>query len=232
MSQKILIVEDELAIAEGLKDFLTMNGFEVEHELTGKKGLNSALEKTFDLILLDIMLPELDGYTVCNKIREKNKDIPIIMLTAKSNEDDIITGLTLGADDYVAKPFSINELLLRIKAVLKRSVNSTSSPIEHIAINPTLLIDTVNLVAKTKDDKIDFTRREVDILKYLKTNNIRPVSRGELLEKVWGYSSGLEIETRTVDIHIAKLRKKIESNVKDPVHLVTIRGEGYKLITN
>lgn len=222
---KILIIEDEQAILQGLIDVFVFHGFDVDSADEGRTGLEKALTGKHDLILLDIMLPFIDGFEICNKIREQNKNQPIIMLTAKSSEEDIITGLTLGADDYIAKPFSVRELVLRVNTVLKRVHNHENS-ILHIA---NMQIDTANLVQINSDNPRCFSRRELDILHYLKQHSERPVSREELLEQVWGYKQAEAIETRTVDIHIAKLRRKIETNPKQPEWLVTVRGEGYRL---
>ena len=224
---KLLIVEDEQAILQGLVDVFVFHGFEVDSADDGKDGLEKALTGKHDLILLDIMLPSIDGFEICNKIREQDKNQPIIMLTAKSSEEDIITGLTLGADDYIAKPFSIRELVLRVNTVLKRVHNHENS-ILQIA---TIQIDTANLVQINDDNPLSFSRREIDILQYLQQHSNRPVSREELLEQVWGYKQADAIETRTIDIHIAKLRRKIETDPKQPEWIVTVRGEGYRLIS-
>jgi len=222
---KLLIIEDEQAILQGLVDVFVFHGFKVDSADDGKVGLEKALTGKHDLILLDIMLPSIDGFEICNKIREQNKNQLIIMLTAKSSEEDIITGLTLGADDYIAKPFSVRELVLRVNTVLKRVHNHENS-ILHIA---NIQIDTANLIQINGDNPRSFSRRELDILQYLQQHSERPVSREELLEQVWGYKQADAIETRTVDIHIAKLRRKIETNPKQPDWLVTVRGEGYRL---
>ena len=195
---RILIVEDEAAIRAGLEDVFVFHGYEVESAAEGPEGLTKALNGNFDLILLDIMLPGMDGFEICNRVRAKDPEQPIIMLTAKSSDEDIIQGLTLGADDYVAKPFSVAELVLRVQAVLRRS---------RIGV-------------------------EMEILQYLGANRERPVSREELLTKVWGYAKDLHLETRTVDIHIAKLRRKIEVDPTAPKTLVTVRGAGYRLLVN
>ena len=149
-------------------------------------------------------------------------------MTAKSSEEDIITGLTLGADDYIAKPFSVRELVLRVNTVLKRSLQQY--PENSILKIGDIEIDTANLIQKNVDKPCSFSRRELEILHYLQSNTQRPVSREELLEQVWGYQQADAIETRTVDIHIAKLRRKIETNPKQPEYIVTIRGEGYRLL--
>jgi len=224
---KLLIVEDEQAILQGLVDVFVFHGFEVDSADDGKDGLEKALTGKHDLILLDIMLPSIDGFEICNKIREQDKNQPIIMLTAKSSEEDIITGLTLGADDYIAKPFSIRELVLRVNTVLKRvHLQNHENNILQIA---TIQIDTANLVQINDDNPRSFSRREIDILQYLQQHSERPVSREELLEQVWGYKQADAIETRTVDIHIAKLRRKIETYPKQPEWIMTVRGEGYRL---
>ncbi len=222
---KLLIVEDEQAILQGLVDVFVFHGFDVDSADDGKAGLEKALTGAHDLILLDVMLPSVDGFEICNKIREQDKNQPIIMLTAKSSEEDIITGLTLGADDYIAKPFSIRELVLRVNTVLKRVHNHENSILQIATIE----IDTANLVQINDDNPHPFSRREIDILQYLQQHSERPVSREELLEQVWGYKQADAIETRTVDIHIAKLRRKIETDPKQPEWIVTVRGEGYRL---
>jgi len=225
---KLLIVEDEQAILLGLIDVFVFHGFNVDSADDGQIGLSKALTGSYDLVLLDVMLPSIDGFEICNKIRTHDKQLPIIMLTAKSSEQDIITGLTLGADDYIAKPFSIRELVLRVNSVLKRSQHQNhQNPTLHIG---SMQIDTANLVQIATANPCSFSRRELDILGYLHSNTERPVTREELLEQVWGYKKADSIETRTVDIHIAKLRRKIETDPKQPEYLITIRGEGYRLI--
>ncbi len=183
---KLLIIEDEQAIRQGLVDVFVFHGFDVDSADNGKAGLELALTGHFDLILLDIMLPVLDGYQVCNKIRAVDKQQPIIMLTAKSSEEDIINGFTLGADDYIAKPFSVRELVLRVNAVLKRS-DARLQENAILKVGP-VQIDTANLVQINTARPHSFSRREIDILNYLLHNAERPVSREELLEQVWGYN--------------------------------------------
>ena len=225
---KILVVEDEPAIREGLVDVLVFHKYEVDSAATGPEGLDKALTGKFDLILLDIMLPGIDGYEICDRIRTEDRHQPIIMLTAKTSDEEIVQGLKLGADDYVAKPFSIQQLVLRIEAVLRRS----QVGMEHartITLDG-LEIDTENLVGRNGNGEIVFTKREIEVLAYLAQNADRPISREELLVKVWGYAKNLDIETRTVDIHIAKIRRKIELDPKDPKNLITVRGAGYRLM--
>ncbi|MCP4301426.1 MAG: response regulator transcription factor [Gammaproteobacteria bacterium] len=226
---RVLVVEDEEAIRTGLIDVLVFHGYEVDSAATGPEGLEKALTGRFELILLDIMLPGMDGYTICDRIRAVDRNQPIIMLTAKTSDEEIIQGLKLGADDYVPKPFSIQQLVLRIEAVLRRSrVGREQARMLSIG---DIEIDTENLSGLSGSVEVAFTKREIEVLSYLARNSERPVSREELLSKVWGYARGLEIETRTVDIHIAKLRRKIEADPKEPERLITVRGSGYRLVT-
>lgn len=225
---KILIVEDEAAIRAGLVDVLLYHGYEPEAVADGLTGLDHALSGKYDLILLDVMLPKLDGFEVCNRIREADREQAIIMLTAKSDDDDIIHGLQLGADDYVAKPFSIAQLVLRIKAVLRRSGFDIDAL--HTLHLGELTIDTRNFAGQRGGEELAFTRREIELLQYLHRNRERPVPREELLSKLWGYGRDLGVETRTVDIHIAKLRRKIEPDPANPEYLQTVRGAGYRLM--
>lgn len=227
---KLLVVEDEVSICTGLVDVFVFHGYEVEYCHRGDEGLTKAISGQYDLILLDVMLPGVDGFEICRQVRVVDKEQPIIMLTAKNQDEDVINGLSLGADDYIAKPFSVAQLVLRVQAVLRRA-NPQKSEGNSLRVGD-LKIDTRNLNSQRGTDKIEFTRREVDLLEYLIKNQHRPVPRAELLNKVWGYNRDSEIETRTVDIHIAKLRRKIEVDSQNPRLLVTIRGEGYKMVSS
>jgi two-component system response regulator RegX3 len=226
---RILVVEDEAAIRTGLIDVFVFHGYDVESTADGREGLDLALGGNFDMVLLDVMLPGINGYEICEGIRQRDRDQAIIMLTAKSGDEDIIHGLSLGADDYVAKPFSVAQLVLRVQAVLRRSRVGMEAA-SHIQLGNGLDIDTLNLSGQRGDEELVFTRREMDILQYLQINSERPVSREELLTRVWGYGRDLGIETRTVDIHIAKLRRKIECEPANPTILLTVRGAGYRLV--
>lgn len=228
---RLLVVEDEAAIRNGLLDVFVYHGYDVEAAEDGTEGLEKALSGRFDLVLLDVMLPGMNGFDICNRIRAQDRAQPIIMLTAKSADEDIIQGLSLGADDYVAKPFSVAQLVLRVQAVLRRSHLDVENK-QIIRLGGTVHIDTLNLNGQRGDEPLAFTRREVEILQFLYNNSERPVSREELLTKVWGYAKHLDLETRTVDIHIAKLRRKIENDPANPKHLVTVRGAGYRLLTD
>jgi DNA-binding response OmpR family regulator len=233
MKQKlrILIVEDEAAIRSGLIDVFVFHGYDVDSAADGKSGLDKALSGKFDLVVLDVMLPSVNGFDICAAIRARDRDQPIIMLTAKVDDDDIVRGLSLGADDYVAKPFSVAQLVLRVEAVLRRS-RAMVELASHIRLGDDIEVDALNLSGRRGGENLAFTRREMDVLQYLHAHAARAVSREELLTQVWGYAKHLDLETRTVDIHIAKLRRKLEANPKAPVHLVTVRGAGYRLLTH
>jgi DNA-binding response OmpR family regulator len=226
---RLLIVEDEEAIRTGLIDVLVYHGYEVEFAADGISGLDKALSGRFDLILLDVMLPGMDGFEICNRIRAQDRDQPVIILTAKSTDEDIIQGLSLGADDYVAKPFSVAQLVLRIQAVLRRSRIGAELD-ATLRLGEDIEVDCRTLQGRRGEEALAFTRREVEMLQYLRLNPDRPVTRDELLSKVWGYARNSDIETRTVDIHIAKLRRKIEPDPARPRYLVTVRGAGYRLV--
>ncbi len=230
---RLLIVEDEPAIRTGLIDVFVYHGYQVDVAEDGERALSLALAGHYDLVLLDIMLPKRDGFSVCEAIRAKLPDQPIIMLTARVSDDDIVHGLRLGADDYVPKPFSVEQLVLRVAAVLRRTrpFESDGAGVACIRLG-NLRVDVANL-SSAQDGRaaIPFTRREMDVLVYLHLHRQRPVPRDELLTRVWGYANHEDIETRTVDIHVAKLRKKIEPDPKQPVHLVTVRGAGYRLLS-
>ena len=225
---RLLLIEDEEPIRVGLTDLFVFHGYEVQGAADGPTGLQLALSGTFDIILLDVMLPGLDGFTICDRIRAVDRVQPIILLTALGADEDIIRGLSLGADDYVAKPFSVAELVLRVQAVLRRAPGGAARA-ATLQLGD-LTLDTVNLLGRRGSLEVPFTRREVEILHYLAAHADRPVPRDELLTKVWGYSRGCGIETRTVDIHIAKLRRKIEPDPAAPRVLVTVRGVGYRLL--
>ena len=229
--QRLLVVEDEAAIRTGLVDVFLYHGYEVESAADGHEGLEKSLSGRFDLILLDVMLPGMDGFEICRRIRRHDRQQPIIMLTAKGRDEEVIQGLTLGADDYVTKPFSVAQLVLRVQAVLRRAHPEAEDEDEAIRLATGVTIDPANLAGEREGEPLSFTRREMALLRYLHAHSGRAVSREELLHKVWGYARNLEIETRTVDIHIAKLRRKIESDPAEPRALVTVRGAGYRLLS-
>lgn len=226
MNEKILIIEDEEDLVKGLKLNLKDEGYEVNWALDGVEGLKKANEMAPDLIILDIMLPEKNGLEVCRELRQKNINIPIIMLTAKGKEIDKVVGLEIGADDYMTKPFSIRELLARIKAHLRREKREDRIP-QIYSLGETQ-IDFSRFKVKYKDKELDLTSLEAEILKYFITHKGEVVSRNALLDKVWGYER--YPTTRTIDNHILKLRKKIEDDPAHPKHILSVYGEGYRFM--
>ncbi len=222
---RILVVEDDPAILKGLCDVLVFNGYGADGIADGIKGCEAALTGQYDLVLLDVMLPGKDGFSICREIRSRRPPQPVIILTAKGAEDDVVTGFTAGADDYVSKPFSLRELMVRVEAVLRRSGKSLGD--EQIRYGD-ILFDGLNLQAVCKDRSEALTRREMDIVVYLYRHQVRIVSKGELLTEVWHYKDP-GVETRTVDIHMLKLRKKIAALAGGRMLIQTIRGEGYRL---
>ena len=224
---RILIIEDELSIAELERDYLELNDFEVEIETNGAKGLDKALENDYSLILLDLMLPDLDGFEICRQIREK-KDIPIIMVTAKKNDIDKIRGLGLGVDDYVTKPFSPSELVARVKAHIsryERLIGSTSLQNDVIEIRGLKIDKTDRRVYVDGEEKV-FTNKEFDLLTFLASNPNKVFSKDELFNKIWNMESIGDIATVTV--HIKKIREKIEFDTSKPQYIETVWGVGYR----
>ena len=227
MSRKILIIEDEESIAELEKDYLELSGFEVQIENSGDTGLKVALEKDFDLILLDLMLPEVDGFEICKQVREK-KNTPILMVSAKKDDIDKIRGLGLGADDYITKPFSPSEMVARVKAHLaryERLIGSGVQENEIIEIRGLKIDKTARRVYLNGEEKI-FTTKEFDLLTFLAQNPNRVFSKEELFKKIWDMDSVGEIATVTV--HIKKIREKIEFSTAKPQYIETIWGVGYR----
>jgi DNA-binding response OmpR family regulator len=222
---RILVVEDDPSILNGLLDVLVFNGYAAEGVADGGLGLLAALEKSHDLLLLDVMLPTLDGFSICRQVRKQKPNQAVVMITAKGSEDDVITGFKAGADDYVSKPFSLRELMVRVEAVLRRSGRQVGG--EQVALFD-ILFDGRNLQAIRGEAVQDMTRREMDIIVYLFRNQQRIVSKKELLTEVWHYADA-GIETRTVDIHMQKLRKKLLALNPERALIQTIRGEGYRL---
>jgi len=221
----ILVVEDDLAILKGLLDVFVFNGYQAKGLEDGGEGLRAGLEENYDLIILDLMLPTLDGFSICKAVRKKKPGQGISILTAKGSEDDIVAGFRAGADDYVSKPFSLRELMGRVEAVLRRTGKNLGD--EQIRFKG-IFFDGKTLNASYENHTIELTRREMDIIVYLYRHMDRIVSKKELLTEVWQYADA-DIETRTVDIHILKLRKKITALMGDIPFILTIRGEGYRL---
>jgi DNA-binding response OmpR family regulator len=228
--KRILIIEDEDTIAEVQKDYLEASGFAVDIALSGDIGLQKALDEDYDLILLDLMLPHVDGYAICKQVRQ-TKNIPILMVSAKKEEVDKIRGLGLGADDFIIKPFSVGELVARVKAHLARYERLTGGhqeegrPKEQIRMKG-LLIDKLARKVFVKEQEVNFTTKEFDLLLFLTTHPNRVFSKDELFERLWGLDSLGDIATVTV--HISRLREKIEQNPSKPQHIETIWGVGYR----
>ncbi|MDO4344214.1 MAG: response regulator transcription factor [Eubacteriales bacterium] len=224
---KILIIEDEESIAELEKDYLELSGFEVQTERRGDAGLQCALQEDFNLVILDLMLPEMDGFEICRKIREK-KDIPVLMVSAKKDDIDKIRGLGLGADDYMTKPFSPSELVARVKAHLaryERLVHSNVKENDIVEIRGIKIDKTARRVWINGEEK-PFTTKEFDLLTFLAENPNRVFTKEELFREIWDMESIGDIATVTV--HIKKIREKVETNTSKPQYIETIWGVGYR----
>lgn len=224
--KKILIVDDEQAMRIGLKDNLEVEGYETDEAQDGLEAIEKIKANRYSLIILDVMMPGLSGFDVCKKIRAMSNSTPIILLTAKGEEIDKVLGLELGADDYITKPFSLRELLARVKVILRRTENSIT-PSNDIIVGK-LKVNFSSFTATSNSEEINLSHREFEILKYIVDHKNETVSRDDLLENVWGLQKG--ITTRTIDNFIMKLRQKIEANANHPKIILTIYGIGYKLI--
>jgi two-component system alkaline phosphatase synthesis response regulator PhoP len=225
VKEKILIVEDEKDIIKMLEYNLKKEGFKVVDARNGEDALDLALREYPDLILLDLMLPGIDGLEVCKTLKKEAKtaSIPIIMLTAKSQESDKVVGLELGADDYITKPFSPRELIARIKAVLRRATEKEKLP--EVFQSGDLRIDFSKISVSVKDRPVELTAKEFELLRTLLKAKGRVLSRDYLLDSIWGYDHAMEIQTRTVDVHVRTLRKKLKSAAK---MILTVKNYGYR----
>ena len=221
---KVLLVDDEKTLVKALKFNLEKEGFEVVEAFDGVEALKKAFEVNPDIIILDLMLPGMDGFEVCREIRKK-EEIPIIMLTAKGEDIDKVLGLELGADDYMTKPFNPRELLARIKAILRRSSGREAELRKQIQVGP-LWIDLLQHRVRLNDREIDLTAKEFALLSFLASHAGRVYSRDKLLKQIWGYD--YFGDARTVDVHIRHLREKIEENPSSPRMILTVWGTGYK----
>jgi two-component system, OmpR family, alkaline phosphatase synthesis response regulator PhoP len=222
----ILLVEDEIHLARGICFNMEQDGYRVSHVETGEDALERMHYDRFALIILDVMLPGIDGFTVCEKIRAMDTRVPVLILTAKSEEADRITGLERGADDYLVKPFNLSEFLLRVRGMLRRSSWYRPEPVEEgyqFGDNEVFLL---SYRARTAQGEIDLTELEVKMLSLFFSKEGEAVTRKELLERVWGYSS--DTETRTLDNFIVRLRKYFEHDPANPVYFQTVRGVGYR----
>lgn len=227
MPKKILIIEDDPGILLSLKDEFESEGYTVSTAEDGEKGLEIAKQQRPDLIILDIMLPVIDGYEVCKRLRMEGDTTPIIMLTVKDKEIDRVLGLELGADDYVTKPFSLRELMARVKAVLRRTEERAKDLATYNFAQVEL--DFKKYEAKKKGKKLDLTPLEFQMLKLFIQRKGEVISRDDFLDKIWGEDNTF-VSFRTVDSHIANIRKKIEDDPSNPKHIISIRGVGYKFI--
>lgn len=225
---KILIVEDESNMRMGLKDNLEFEGYEVDVAVDGEEGLNKIKEDEYNLVLLDVMLPKISGFDVCKAIRKEGLQVPIILLTAKGEEIDKVLGLELGADDYVTKPFSLRELLARIKAILRRGEGSIQ-PAENMEVSiGKLKLDFKSYKAFADNKPVQMSHKEFEILHFFWKKRNSTVSREDLLSDIWGYDD--TPTTRTVDNFIMKLRHRIERDPNHPKIIITVHGIGYKLV--
>lgn len=224
----ILIVEDEPAMRMGLKDNLEFEGHVIDEAGDGEEGLMKILGNNYDLVLLDVMLPKLSGFDVCKKVRAENNLTPIILLTAKGEEIDKVLGLELGADDYVTKPFSVRELMARIKAIMRRQPAEPAQSSNKFTIGR-LSVDFGSFSAHEEEKEVKMSHKEFEVLHYLHNHRNELVSRYTLLEQVWGYDE--KPTTRTVDNFIVRLRQKVEDNPNSPKIIITVHGSGYKLIS-
>ena len=225
--KNILVIEDDISILRGLKDNLEYEGYSVLTETDGRKGLETAREKNVDLILLDIMLPGINGFEICRKIKKEKPELPIIMITARGSEMDKVSGLDTGADDYVTKPFSIPELMARIRAVMRRFSKKENSAPERFEFG-NIVLDFKEYRAFRGNEELRFSVREFDIMKYFITREGEAVHRHDLLNEVWGFEAAPT--TRTVDNFILDLRKKLEDDSSNPKHILSVRGVGYKFL--
>lgn len=224
MEKTILIIEDDVSILRGLKDNLSFEGYHVLTSPDGLEGLQMALDNQIDMLLLDIMLPGINGYDICRRLKKDKAELPIIMITARGTEIDKIAGLDLGADDYITKPFSIPELLARVRAVLRRTLTENKEVDTYTFAEVSL--DFKKYIAMVKGEEIKLSSREFAIMKYMIEHEGEVIHRHDLLDKVWGYD--VTPSTRTVDNYILDLRKKFEKDPANPQHITSIRGAGYK----
>ncbi|MDC3415743.1 response regulator transcription factor [Aquibacillus salsiterrae] len=227
MNHKVLIVDDEQSIVTLLKYNIEQAGFITDVAYTGTSGLEKAMKESFDLIVLDLMLPEMDGTEVCKQLRRHQIDTPILMLTAKDDEFDKVLGLELGADDYLTKPFSPKEVVARIKAILRRTIKNENPEQKPLITIGDLTIYPEQYEVMMNNEILTFTRKEFELLLYLARHKGKVLSRDQLLSAVWNYD--FVGDTRIVDVHVSHLREKIEPDSKHPIYIKTIRGLGYKL---
>lgn len=223
----ILVVEDEEPIRRGVCDVLAYHGHEPEGAATGDEGLRAGMDSRFELVILDVMLPGRSGFDVCSELRAARPRLPILMLTARGAEEDVLRGFRAGSDDYVTKPFSVAELVARVEALLRRTGRPGREPAPPFAVGA-WRVDPASAVAVREGERIELPRREIELLALLHREAGRIVSRRALLHEVWGYDDPERIETRTVDVHVSNLRKRLGDEGRRRIE--TVRGEGYRLL--
>jgi DNA-binding response OmpR family regulator len=224
MKHRILIIEDDASILRGIKDNLEFEGYEVITAMEGKEGLDLSLSLSIDLLLLDLMLPGINGFEICRKVKKDKPELPIIMITARGSEMDKILGLDMGADDYITKPFSLPELLARVRALLRRTQRQ-DKPQDELKFGE-VYIDFIKMKAMVRNEEVHLSTKEFEIMKYFMSRAGEAIHRNELLDEVWGYDA--LPTTRTVDNFILSLRKKFEVDPARPKHILSVRGIGYK----
>jgi len=223
---RLLVIEDELPMRTALVETLSAEGYRVRSAVDGVSGLELACTETFDLVLLDVMMPGLDGFAVCRELRRRGREVPVLMLTAKGLVDDRVDGLDSGADDYLVKPFSLRELLARVRALLRRHERSAAVP-ETLALGP-VVVDFKKQLIRRDGHEAALSDKEAGMLRLLVAHRDETVSRDRFLDVVWGYNA--YPSTRTVDNFVSALRAKIEADPSKPAHLLTVRGVGYRLV--
>jgi len=226
-SKRILVIEDDSAIRKGLVDAMEFSGYQVLQSADGGEGKARALSATFDLLLLDLILPNIGGFEILEAVKDARPTLPVIILTARGEENERVRGLQMGADDYIVKPFSVRELLARVEAVLRRSPERPKA-MSRIALGDGVA-DLARNEARFQDGKrVDLSDREVELLRYLASHSGRVISRQEILLRVWRLNPN-RLETRTIDMHVAKLREKLRDDPAAPKVLLTVRGKGYMI---
>ena len=225
MSSRILLVEDEPGLVLTISDLLASDGHEVESATDGRKGLDRALNEEFDLVILDVMLPGKNGFDVCRELRQRGRDMAVLMLTAKSQVSDRVVGLKLGADDYLAKPFDPGELLARVEALLRRVKKENRVQVKRYRFG-TVEVDFDAGTVTREGAPVMLAAKEMQLLRYLIDNRGKVLPREEILAEVWEYQSG--VSSRTIDVHVAWLRQKLEESPAAPKHIHTVRGTGYR----
>jgi DNA-binding response OmpR family regulator len=225
MGQRVLVVDDDATVSDVVRRYLERDGFTVGLAADGLDALHAFAEHRPDLVVLDLMLPGIDGLEVCRRMRAAAPDLPVVMLTALGEESDRVLGLEIGADDYVTKPFSPRELVLRVRSVLRRTVPPTTSPSAETLADGELAVDTARRIVRLRGAEIALTVREFDLLVFLMRHPGRVFRRAELLEQVWGWTFG---DQSTVTVHMRRLREKIEDDPAEPTRILTVWGVGYR----